>query len=134
MEMEQITIRTRHEIKVIAKEGITKQRDTAMGAIFLVFTIVHLGVVLDLAFPDILITSLITIATLFFVDSVLYVNLAGVYAKIFRGETTSAGEIISGFGTNYLRKASGMLLVWTFTFMWSILLFIPGIIRKQSSL
>jgi len=72
------------------------------------------------------------LVTFLFVDTVLIANSSAVFAKIYREEQTSAKEILSGFKVNYFGKVGGMLLIYLFTFLWSLLLIVPGIIKGIS--
>ncbi len=63
----------------------------------------------------------------------VYVGVSLVYLMHWRGENPPLELMFtSAFQENYLRKLVGMLLVSVFTFLWSLLFFIPGIVKTYS--
>ncbi|MCL2527126.1 MAG: DUF975 family protein [Defluviitaleaceae bacterium] len=123
--------RSRQEIKAHAKSAMKAQWGTSI-AVILVFVLVVMAGVL-VAFPFLMrapfVYMLIIWATIFFVDNPLVVNLEGVFIKIFNGERASVGELFSNLPVNYLRKVGGMAWMGLFTMLWTLLFFIPGIVK-----
>lgn len=63
----------------------------------------------------------------------LTVTLWGIYLSLVRGKCLSVGESFSyvfgrTFNRTYGRKLGLVLLMWIFTFLWALLLVIPGIV------
>ncbi|MCL1996287.1 MAG: DUF975 family protein [Defluviitaleaceae bacterium] len=125
-------MKSREEIKAFAREAVAKQRITAIAAFVLFVVIIQLGSLPNLLFPHATLAWVVGILTLFFIDTVLIANVSAIFAKIYREEQTSAIDIISGFRVNYLRKAGGILLMYLFVFLWTLLLFVPGFIKAIS--
>jgi len=119
-------MKTRQEIKAIAKSMMGEQRGTSIVLLVLYFLVVIVGGFLQFI-PGIGI--LLVYATAFFIDYPLLVNVEGAFVKIYRGEKTEAGEIFSNLSVNYLRKVGGMAWMYLWTFLWTLLLIIPGIIK-----
>jgi len=59
-----------------------------------------------------------------------WVNTYGMFHKIYKRQTADIGDSFSGH--NYGRKLGGILLVFLFTWLWALLLWIPGIIKFLS--
>ena len=56
-----------------------------------------------------------------------------VYIMLWRREDTSVDVMFtSAFQENYGRKLGGVLLVSVFTWLWSLLFVIPGIVKSYS--
>jgi len=125
-------VKSKKEIKATARETVAKQRIIAITTLLLLSAITYLGGLPNFLFPQLALTGLISLVTLLFVDTVLIANSSAVFAKIYREEQTSAKEILSGFKVNYFGKVGGMLLIYLFTFLWSLLLIVPGIIKGIS--
>jgi len=62
---------------------------------------------------------------------VLTYGLYSVFLNIYRGKEASVGQLFSGFDRFGPTCGAG-LLIFLFTFLWSLLLFIPGIIKSYS--
>ena len=124
-------MKTRQEIKANAKEAMKQQWGTSIGAIVLLFAVSFVvGIIIGIfSLRAPMIGSLLSSAISIFVLLPLSVGLYGVFAKIYRKEQTSAGEIFQGFSVNYLRKVGGMLWMGLFVWLWTLLLIIPGIIK-----
>lgn len=54
-----------------------------------------------------------------------------LFLRYLRGEEMEVGEIFNGF-SDYKRIMGTMLLAGVYTFLWALLLFIPGIIKLYS--
>ena len=63
----------------------------------------------------------------------LYVGLNWVLLQLRRGEATGLDALFTkGFSENFGRHVGGYLLVMLYTFLWSLLFIIPGIIKGLS--
>ncbi|MCL1787763.1 MAG: DUF975 family protein [Defluviitaleaceae bacterium] len=120
---------SRVEIKAEAKAAMKQQWGTAIGTLIMVQLLMAAGGIFNWL-PLGILGSLLVYATIVFIDWPLAVGVEGVFIKIFRREPTGAGEVFSVFSGNYLRKVGGMLWMYLFTFLWMLLLFIPGIIKN----
>lgn len=67
-----------------------------------------------------------------FVLNNLSLGASNAYLKIWRGEETKVGDMFSIGFENYGRYLGGTLLVGLYTFLWSLLFVIPGIIKGLS--
>ena len=137
-------IKSRREIKAIARANLAKQRGTGIcilllfwlicfaGAMFLgVFLGVFLGisyVTLGMFFQTTILIWLFVWLTIIFIDYPMLVNVYGCYIKIYRKKKTSASEVVSKLSVNYMRKVGGMFWMLLFEFLWMLLLIIPGFI------
>ena len=58
--------------------------------------------------------------------------IVGFYSfslKIYRGQTADIGGMFSEGFTNYWRNVGGVLWMYLFTFLWTLLFIVPGIIK-----
>jgi len=122
---------SRQEIKAYAQSAIRAQRSTSILAVLIVTLLIAAGSIFNTV-PGGLLGSWMVLATIYFVDNVLNVNLAGLFVKVFQGQHSSANEIFSNFPINYLRKVGGMAWMQLFILLWSLLLIVPGIIKGIS--
>ena len=122
-------MKSRGEIKKLARAAIAEQRGVAISTIVLFYMIVFIGGIFSYIHPAL---GILVLLTIFFVDNPLGVNVCGVFIKIFNHEETRASEILDNFPVNYLRKVGGIAWMWLFTFLWSLLFIIPGIIKGIS--
>jgi uncharacterized membrane protein len=65
------------------------------------------------------------------VGSVLGYGMITVFLKSFRGEQPEIGNLFVGF-RNYGSVLGTMLLTALYTFLWSLLLIVPGIVKSYS--
>jgi uncharacterized membrane protein len=63
---------------------------------------------------------------------ILGVGLFGVYLGIIRGQETKLENLFDGFREGVVNNLLGGILVGVFTFLWSLLFFIPGIVKAYS--
>ena len=122
-------MKTRQEIKSLAKEAVAQQRGTAI-LIVLLFTVVSWAISY---FSGLLVWIpvfgwAISIAAYGF-TLVLAVNLDGEYIKIFRRENADVGGIFTALSINFWRKLGGMAWMTLWVTLWTMLLIIPGIIK-----
>ncbi len=104
----------RAEIKAIAKERFRNQYGITVGAGFLIMFL--MGCV-----------GWTFIGTLLLVPP-LTVGFAWFNIKVYKGQQADIGDAFTGFG-DFGRNIAGMLWMWLFTFLWSLLFFIPGIVK-----
>jgi len=119
----------RQEIKANAKAAMKQQWGTAIGALVLLFVVIFAGGLLN-ALP--ILGPILVLGTLYFIDFPLMTGVSGVFRRIYLGERTSAAQIFNVFQGNYLRKVGGMAWMMLFTWLWTMLFFIPGIIKGLS--
>lgn len=107
------------EIKAHAREMMSAQ----MGNLILVFLIYGAIMSLSGSFS----IGIIPILVL----GPLNLGIAALLLKLQRGETIVVEELFSGF-SDFSRSLTAGVLVSLFTFLWSLLLIIPGIIAALS--
>ena len=133
-------MKSRQEIKAIAKAAMKNQRGTSILTMLVFFVIgIVMGIALSVPIvtataagndPSLGVPMVLFYGILFFVVIPMSVNAAGIFIKIYKGEAARTGELFSNFPVNYLRKLGGIAWMSLFTALWSMLLFIPGIIKS----
>jgi len=68
--------------------------------------------------------------------SVFFTNVVGygytvLFLKLYRGGKIGVGDMFSGF-SSYMKVVGTALLKYLYTFLWSLLLIVPGIIKSLS--
>lgn len=113
-------MKTRAELKKQAKEIISQNYWSVIGATFLA-CLIYEAVLWFGSFTALLVSPIMCGLTLF------YISLA-------EGDQMSIGDMFSeGFtGTYYLRRVGGVALRMLYTFLWGLLLVIPGIVKSYS--
>ena len=111
-------MRTRQEIKALAREGTAHQRGASI-LTMLVFILIYIGGGLPGFIP--ILGSLIVLGTVFFVDFPLLVGMSGTYVKIYNKEQTDVGHMFSCFSINYMRKVGGMAWMYLWLIIWSLI-------------
>ena len=111
-------MKSRQEIKSLAKEGVAAQRGTAI-LIFLVMFLISLGIGIISIIP--ILGWLIAIAAGGFFLVALEINIYGSFIKIFKKEQTEIGEPFSALSVNFLRKVGGTWWMALWVFIWSLL-------------
>ena len=119
------TIKSREEIKAIAKEAVANQRSNAILIPFLVSLISTAGTTLEYI-P--FIGGFAYLATVLFV-LVLNVGVSGAFIKVYNNETVDVGEPFSNLKYNFGRKLGSMCLTILYSWLWALLFVIPGIIK-----
>ena len=124
-------MKTRQEIKALAREAFAQQRSVGILVFFLLAVI---GGVSG-SFSNIpAIGWLLSIAATFII-MVLAVNISGgTFVKIYSRETTTVGEPFSNLSVNFFRKVGGMYWMALWTTLWTLLLVIPGIVKSYAYL
>lgn len=113
-------MKTRAEIKLQAKSIMKAKYGAAIVPYVLYMLIAAVASSITLGIGSILILP-------------LAVGLCFVYLMLYRGENPSFEMMFtSALQENFVRKLGGMLLVGIYTFLWSLLFVIPGIIKGYS--
>ncbi|MCL2856695.1 MAG: DUF975 family protein [Oscillospiraceae bacterium] len=117
-------MKTRPEIKTLAKEAMGAQRGTA---ILLTFTFALMSFVsgwldnmVERATGGQGTAYWIVFIAGMFILWVMMVNMLGEYIKLYKREYASAGEIFTGLGVNFWRKLGGMAWMTLWLTLWSI--------------
>ncbi len=124
-------MKTREEIKLIARIKLADQRTSAICAGLIVYGI-SLLVSMTMFLTFIPIIGIVAFFATIAVTTVLAVTYAGFFVKLYRGERVSAESVLDGLKYNFSRKFGSMFCVGLFTCLWSILFYIPGIIKAYS--
>jgi uncharacterized membrane protein len=123
-------MKSRPEIKMLAKEALAQQRATSILILLLVgviaFALSMLGFIPFFGW-------IISIAGSIF-TAVLAVNMAGTFAMIYRKEKADVATPFNMLSVNFLRKLGGSYWMGLWTVLWSLLFVIPGIIKGYSYL
>ena len=151
-------MKSRQEIKSLAKEGFRHQYSTGILLSVLVY-VGTLGISSVLYAPGYMamlsaalyapndpfailnavlgagalggLTGLISFA-ISLVSYVLYVNLSGAYVKLYSEEATSPVEPYTELAVNFFRKLGGYMWMILFIVLWSLLFVIPGIVKMYA--
>ncbi|MCL2828639.1 MAG: DUF975 family protein [Oscillospiraceae bacterium] len=123
-------MKSRQEIKALAKEAMREQRGTSilLVVMILVWSVIISIVSFLLTDRAPLLSSLISFAFSFFVI-VWGINTYGAFVKVYQREQTSVGEVASNLKVNTLRKIGGTYWIALWLTLWTMLLVIPGIIK-----
>lgn len=114
-------MKSRQEIKALAKEAIAQQRGTAILTPLIVVLIAIGGSLLGLIpFIGGLFSLPVSALTL-----VLSVGLCGVFIKIFEKEKTDVGAPFASLSVNFWRKLGGVLWMSLWLFLWYLPAFVP---------
>jgi len=128
-------MKTRQEIKALAREAMREQRSTAIliGLMLLVLGIASgaLDMIVMFAFGmGVLYYIVYTVGAAVLV--VVGVNLLGEYIKVWNREDAKVMALFTGLKVNFLRKLGGVLWQLLWTVLWSLLLIVPGIVKSMS--
>jgi uncharacterized membrane protein len=117
-------MKSRVEIKALAKEQFKAQRGTG---ILIVLLLVVIGAVCGGA-------SVIVVGGIagIFVIPVIIIGANYSFIKIYNGEKTELSDLFSKFNDKFLRCVGGYWWMALFTWLWSMCLFVPGIIKGLS--
>ncbi len=112
---------TRAELKSSAKEQISGK----IGILFVMFLIIF-----AIMFVCVFVPLIGGIAT-FIITPAFSLSLCMIYLKLTKKEDIAVGDVFSGF--NKTGKALWLnILISIFTFLWTLLLIIPGIIKQYA--
>jgi len=128
-------MKSRQEIKALAKEAMKQQRGTSILLLLVLSLVTFASVALDMIVLLTLgmgvaywVVYLVGLAVIL----VMAVNVLGEYIKVYKYEQAEVGALFSGLKVNFLRKLGGMLWMSLWVMLWSLLLVIPGIIKGLS--
>ena len=107
----------RPELKKQAKESLKGKWGIAIGILVLHGIIVS---ALSSTYIGALLGGIFTIGYVF------------VSMKIIRGDKPMVKDLFAGFSGNFLNNLAASVLVSVFTFLWSLLFVIPGIVKSYS--
>ena len=110
-------MKSRQEIKATAKQQFSENYWMSVGAVILAFLIIGAASGVSFGIGYLLLAPPIMIGIQFFSLSV------------YRGEMPSLETMFTTGFSNYGRKLGGMLWMWLFTYLWMLLLIVPGIIK-----
>ena len=129
-------MKTRQEIKALAREAMREQRSTAilLGFVWILMAVASgiLDWVVFIATGSRGLAYWVVYWAGMIILYVMSVNMIGEYIKIFRRENAEVGALFTGLKVNFLRKLGGVLWMMLWVFLWSLLLIIPGIIKSLS--
>ena len=118
-------MKTRQEIKALAKEAFKEQRTASILIMLLIVAIAGVaGVCILIPIIGYIIYAAIIVAILPF-----SVGVCGAFLKVYRREKIEAAEPINKLSINFARKLGGMLWVYLWAFLWMLLLIVPGYIK-----
>lgn len=112
---------TRAELKAAAKEQIQGKKFTFFLMLLIIFAISFLCAFIPV------VGSIIT----FIITPAFSLSLCMFFLKLTKGEETSVGNVFDGFDKTG-RALWLSILISVFTFLWSLLLVIPGIIKAYA--
>jgi len=127
-------MKSRQEIKALAKEAVREQRGVAIALILVYLLTAFASGILD-ALADFMfgrVAYWVVYCAGMLVLYVMVVNLLGEYIKIWKREAANPAALFTGLKVNFLRKLGGVLWAYLWTILWSLLLIIPGIIKSLS--
>ena len=121
-------MKSRVEIKQIAKENMTRMRGIAIGLMLLPIAVgVVAGILALIPILGVVISIAIGLFTM-----LLTVAIVGGYSAIYRGDSVDIGGVVNSCQVNPLRKIGGLLWMGLFVWLWSMLFCIPGLIKAIS--
>lgn len=83
-------------------------------------------------YQTLMILNYLSLSFSVFLTPPILVGYSSFNLRIFRGEKAEIGDIFSDGFKNYWRKVGGILWMGLFTFLWTLALIIPGIIKMLS--
>lgn len=113
---------TRAELKSAAKEQIKGKI-----GLYFIMTLIVFAIALACNFVPYYVGTVVT----FVITPAFSLSLCMFFLKLTKGEETSVGDLFAGFSKTG-RALWLNILISVFTFLWSLLLFIPGIIKKYA--
>jgi len=128
-------MKSRQEIKALAKDAMRAQRGTSILldiVVALVAIVLLLPVILVLIFQGAGLLSWILYVVVICVLVVIAVNMLGEFIKIYNREEASVAAVFTELKVNFLRKLGGSWWVALWYLLWSMLFVIPGIIKFYS--
>jgi len=116
-------MKSRQEIKALAKEAMREQKGKAilLPFVLMVATLVSIG----LDFLALFVAGWVAYTVVFliglFILMVMAVNMAGEYVKIYNRETASVGALFTELKVNFFRKLGGIWWVVLWLFLWGMI-------------
>ena len=107
--------------KTAAKSALKGMWGIAIGVFFLHFIISSL-----LGVPE---NDWIFFGLMFLISGPLYIGYQWFHLELIRYNNPGISTLFSGFTQNYLRNAATYFMISVFTFLWFLLLIVPGIIK-----
>jgi uncharacterized membrane protein len=114
--------------------GVWKKAAFTFFVIFLIYAPFYIVSALSQVYPNAAVVSILYAALLIvtiIIGGPFYLGYVGYFLKRIRGEAISTKNIFDGF-KQFSRAFVLMLLVFIFTFLWTLLLIVPGIIKGLS--
>ncbi|MCL1948565.1 MAG: DUF975 family protein [Turicibacter sp.] len=131
------------EIKLGAKTALNGKRKSSVGA-FAIYFAIALGVgafggllispfTFNVAYPSLLFSGIVKIPALISLFALipLAVGLTWLHLDIYDKKAVRAGDIFDGYAP-YWKVVGTTLLVMVYTYLWTLLLIVPGIIKAYS--
>lgn len=112
----------RATLKQTAKQQMRAQHGTSILVILVTMLVAALPSLVPFLGPIISIVLVMNIS----------LGASNTFLKIWRGEEAGVGDVFTIGFEKYGRYLGGMFLVGLYTFLWSLLLVIPGIIKSYS--
>lgn len=109
-------MRTRQEIKAVAKARFGENRGQCIG-VYVLFTLI-IGALSSTAAGAIVLMPVFQVAA------------SGFFAAIYRGEKRTVSDFFSGMFSDFGRKWLGVFWMELKVFLWSLLFIVPGIIKS----
>ena len=123
-------MKSRQEIKALAKEAMGAQRSTGILAILILIA----GALVSSVFALVPLVGWLFSLAISVLLLVLAVNVCGIFIRIYRREQAAPADSFSALGVNFARKWGGMFWMALWIWLWSLLLIIPGIIKSYAYL
>jgi uncharacterized membrane protein len=130
-------IQPNNVLRAYAREqlhGVWKKMAFAFFTVFLIYIPFYIGAALVQIYPDVPAFTVIywvLIVISMVIGGPFYLGFAGYFLKRIRGEDISIKNIFDGF-KHFWRGFALMLLTGIFTVLWTLLLFVPGMIKTLS--
>lgn len=121
-------MKERAEIKALAKVSFREQRGTGILLVLLFFVIVSTISGITNTVNLVAIGGFVLNLATFILSPVLTVGLFWGFLKIYRKEQTEVGILFSKFNSNFSRSLGGMLWMYLFLLLWSLVPIIGGTI------
>lgn len=113
-------MRTRQEIKEVAKSQLNLYRGPCIGVFLCTFIAAAMLGGMSMGILSVVITPVLSVAA------------CGFYAAVYAGQAPSLSDWFSSLFDNFLRKLGGFLWMGLWTFLWALLLYIPGVVKAIS--
>ena len=125
-------MKSRQEIKAIAKDAMKAQQGVAIFLILVLIAIVFVIGIVDIVLTFVVgaialswIVYLLALTILY----VLIVNYCLEFIKIYTHQEASVNSMFTNLNINFLRKLGGQLWMSLWVILWTLLFVIPGIIK-----